>query len=190
MRYVNQEYYPIVRQRLNINPININKNSIQGDNNCLFRRISRFIYWIEELHYCVRREIYNESVNRINIYPDITMFSELGPLPIREYIDHIKENGFFGGELEISLASSIYNINIVTYNHIIRNDIIYGFNNINYYNNNDNNEQRHLMILLNYENSHFSLGYVNNAKPIDLNFDIPEEFIEIRINKDNIGKQI
>ena len=26
MRYVNQEYYPIVRQRLNINPININKN--------------------------------------------------------------------------------------------------------------------------------------------------------------------
>ena len=118
------------------------------------------------------------------------MDSELGPLSIREYIDNIKGKGIFGGELEISLASSIYNINIVTYNHIIRNDIIYGFNNINYYNNNDNNKQRHLMILLNYENVHFSLDYINNAKPIDLNFDIPEEFIEIRINKDNIGKQI
>ena len=40
------------------------------------------------------------------------------------------------------------------------------------------------MILLNYENVHFSLGYVNNAMHIDLNFDIAEEFIESRNNQD------
>ena len=45
------------------------------------------------------------------------------------------------------------------------------------------------MILLNYENVHFSLGYVNNAKHIDLNFDIPEEYIANR-NSLNISDNI
>ena len=49
MRYVNQELYSSVRQRLNINPINISINSIQVEGNCLFRSISRFIYGMDEL---------------------------------------------------------------------------------------------------------------------------------------------
>ena len=74
MRYVNQELYPIVRQRLNINPNNININSIQGDGNCLFINISRFIYGTEDFHDHAR---YNDAVNRINTYPDINIDSEL-----------------------------------------------------------------------------------------------------------------
>ena len=45
---------------------------------------------------------------------------------ITDYINHIQNNGFFGGELEISIAASIYNISIATYNEIINNNILVG----------------------------------------------------------------
>ena len=42
-----------------------------------------------------RREIYEEALLRQNIYPDITIDSELGPLHIRDYIPNIINDGFF-----------------------------------------------------------------------------------------------
>lgn len=85
----------------------------------------------------------------------------------------ILEDGFFGRELEISIASNIYNINIATYNEIIDNNNPIGYTNINYYNNNDNNQNRHLMILINYNNIHFRMGYYNLTSIIDFNYNIP-----------------
>lgn len=53
----------------------------------------------------VRNEMYNEAVNHINEYPDISIETEEGPISLREYIHKIIDNGFYGGELEISIAS-------------------------------------------------------------------------------------
>ena len=50
--------------------------------------------------------------SNINNYPDITLNTELGHMHIIDYIDHIREDGWFGGELEISTASILYDINI------------------------------------------------------------------------------
>lgn len=74
-------------------------------------------------------------------------------MPIREYINRINNLGFYGGELEISIANQIYDINIATYRE---HDNI-GFSTIRYYNN-ERDENRHLLILLNINNNHFRLG--------------------------------
>ena len=81
----------------------------------------------------VRREIFNEANRRINDYPDITLDTEEGPIHIHDYIPRILEDGFFGGELEISIASDIYNLNIATYNEIVDSENIIGYSPINYY---------------------------------------------------------
>ena len=74
--------------------------------------LSRFLYGIEDLHLKIRNEIYNELLNRIDILPNITMNTENGPMRIRDYINNIQTPGFFWGELEISTAIELYNINI------------------------------------------------------------------------------
>ena len=81
----------------------------------------------------IRREIFNEANRRINDYPDITLDTEEGPIHIHDYILRILEDGFFGGELEISIASDIYNLNIATYNEIVDSENIIGYSPINYY---------------------------------------------------------
>jgi hypothetical protein len=84
----------------------------------------------------------------------------------------MQNDGFYGGELEISIATELYNINIATYREILndKNEII-GYRYINYYNHNDNNENRHLMILTNIDNIHFRLAY-DSYKNIDMQFNI------------------
>lgn len=99
--------YPLVNHRFNINTININVIDVEGDGNFLYRCIARFVYGTEDLHMRVRDEIYQEAINRINDYPDITIETELGPMLLHDYIHRINNPGFFGGELEITIASNI-----------------------------------------------------------------------------------
>ena len=69
---------------------------------------------------------------------------------LHDYIHYINKPRFFGGELEITIAIDIYNINIATYSD---NDNR-GFEFIRYYNNNKD-ENHHLLILSNTHNLHF-----------------------------------
>ena len=81
--------YPIVINRLNINPLNLRIFNPIDDGNCLFRCISR-------LYMPVRREIYDSAQLRMHSYPDITIDIN-DPLQIRDYIPKIIEDGFYGG---------------------------------------------------------------------------------------------
>ena len=97
---------------MEISPENINIVDVVGDGNCLYRALSRFLYGTEDLHLRIRNDIYNDLLNRIDNLPDITMNIENGSMRIKEYINNIRAPGFFGGELEISTAIDLYNINI------------------------------------------------------------------------------
>ena len=77
---------------------------------------------------------------------------------IKYYIDSIKNNGFYGGELEITIEASLYNINIANFNEIYKDIRLIGLSFINYYNI-DRLENRHLLILTNINNSHYRIGY-------------------------------
>ena len=93
---------------------------------------------------------------------------------IRNYVNHIQSPGFYGGEIEISIAVDLYNINIVTYNEIRDdNNNIMGYTYIRYYDSIDGQENRHLMILTNKNHNHFNLIYYNQ-KQIDYNFNIED----------------
>ena len=115
IKYINEEFYPKARQKLNINPKNTKMVDIIGDGNCLYRSISRFIYGDEFLHLRERNEIYNNAFQRLPSYPDITLETENGPLHITKYKNNIKIVGFYGGKLEIGIDVSIYIINIATF---------------------------------------------------------------------------
>ena len=96
------------------------------------------------MYNCIRTQIYNEEINRINVIPNITIEPERGNMPIHTYINTIKENGNYGGDFEISLAYDIYKINIGEYKAIfdINNNILnYTF--IKYIND-DGNENREI----------------------------------------------
>ena len=176
----------MVIHNLNINPQNIRLNDVTGDGNCLYRSIARFVYGNEDLHQRVRFEIYEEEMKRRDSYHDITLETENGTMNIREYVNNINTIGFYGGELEIGITSELYNINIATYNEILNNNNeIIGLTPIRYYNHNDNNINRHLIILSNINNIHFRIWYYNNNNlEIDNNFKInPNEICPI--NKEN-----
>ena len=172
-KYINEELYPLVNQRLNLNPINLNIIDVEGDGNCLYRCLARFIYGTEDLNLRVRDEIYQEALNRINNYPDITIETEIGPMLLYDYIHHIDTPGFYGGELEITIAIDIYNINISTYNDNENRR----FSFIRYYNNNKD-ENLHLLILSNADNVHFQLAYYKKNSKIDFKYKIPQTIIE------------
>ena len=149
-----------------------------------------------------KNDIYNEALRWINDYPDITIDIELGYTNIRNYFNHIQNSGFFGGEIEISIAVYLYNINIATSKEI-RNekDNIICYTYIRYYDSNDEQENRHLMILTNRNHNHFNLIYYNN-KLIYYKFIIEDIYINeltylnkvfkiilIIINRINVSKK-
>lgn len=102
-KYINEELYPSVRNHDDINSDIINIIDVQGDRNCLYWAIALFIFRTEDVHLRIRREIYEEAVRRSANYPDITLNSENGPMNILDYISNINNEGFYGGELEISI---------------------------------------------------------------------------------------
>lgn len=57
--FINEQFYPIVRNYKNINPNNIEIKEIIEDGNCLFRAISHFIKGNEYMYNCIRIKIYN-----------------------------------------------------------------------------------------------------------------------------------
>ena len=125
-KYINEELYIIARWNLNINPntnigLIFNKNLVDiiGDGNYLFRQLSRFRFGNKNLHERIRNEIYNEALNRLLYFPDITTETEQGPINLRDYVIHIAQDWLYRRKLEIWIASDIYNINKATFNEIV-----------------------------------------------------------------------
>ena len=94
---LNEEFYPLIRNNKNINPIDINMINIIVDGNCLYRWLARFVYGNEELHQRVRNEIYNKAIIRLPNYPNISLENENGPMNIIEYANHINNDDFYWG---------------------------------------------------------------------------------------------
>lgn len=84
-------------------------------------------------------------------------------------IDIIKNNGNFAGNIEISIAYELFEINIAEYKEIRNNNN--EFINLSFINyiNNDNNENKNLLILTNINNNHFNIAYYNNSD-LDYNY--------------------
>ena len=128
------------------------------------------------MHITIRQYIYNEALKRKQNIPNIIMETERGKFKIHDYINTIKEPGNYGGDFELSIAYQLYNINIAEYTEVRDiNDNLLGLNFSKYFND-DNNENKNLLLSKNYNNN-FRICFYNNIK-IDYNFNIIKENTE------------
>ena len=121
------------------------------------------------MHTNIRNQIYQEALRRINVIPNVIIETERGNFRIRDYIQTIKDEGNHGGDFEISITYHIFKINIAQY--ILEKDINNNIINLSFvkYINDNNNENKNLLILVNEANVHFMVAYYNNSI-LDLNY--------------------
>lgn len=108
---------------------------------------------------------------------------------IKEYINKLIIQFFFRGELEISIYSQIYDVNIATYKENDNRRL----SAIRYYNNN-RDQNRHLLILNNINDNHFRFGYYRPNSMLDFNYIIPSNIYnndagEVENIQDNYNKE-
>ena len=121
------------------------------------------------MHNNIRRQIYNEALQRLNVIPNVIIETERGNFRIHDYIQTIKDDGNFRGDFKLSIAYDLFNINIGQY--LIEKDDNNNIINLKFikYINDDNNEKKNLLLLVNENSAHFMVAYYNNTK-LDLNF--------------------
>ena len=139
----------------------------------MFRCLAQFIYGTEFQHKDIRTKIYQEALNRINILPNVIIETERGKFKMHDYINTIKEDGNQGGDVELSIAYDIFNFNIDQY--LVIRDSSSNTINLSFvkYINNENNEQKYLLILVNENHIHYNIAYYNNTI-VDLNYLPPQ----------------
>ena len=107
-----------------LNKLPLNENEviiapIIGDGNCLYRFLAQFLTNDQNNHKIIREIIYQAALaNKEHIKPfflrDVSD-NILAESKLDNYIDKIKNNGFYAGIIEISLAAIIFNYTIVVY---------------------------------------------------------------------------
>ena len=156
-QYINQQLYQTV---INHNPImrdSVDIIDVNNDGNCFYRVMSYFLHNNENQHSIIRKEIYDKASENQKNNPQKIEILENNSLSKTQYINKMKEDGFYAGDLEISIASKIFNINIATYRPASSTTLSF----INYFSN-DENYNRDLLILIYINNNHYKIAYYKN----------------------------
>ena len=97
------------------NPGNIfNKNDfilldVKSDGNCGYRCISLQLYGEEDKYYIIRENIYNYLTFNKQKFKNIPLELDGKLISSEDYIEKVKQNKFWMGDLEISVLHKIYN---------------------------------------------------------------------------------
>ena len=89
--------------------------NVEGDGNCGYRAQALQIYENEEYHYIIREDIYkylkinSSNFSHLNFQIDWSFISP------DEYIEKVKDEGFWMGDLEISVVNKIYESTLYFY---------------------------------------------------------------------------
>lgn len=134
----------------------------------------------EFMHKEIRHKIYEETKNRFFLLPNVIIETERGNIRIYDFIEIVKEEGNYAGELGLSIAYDIFNFNSAQYliDKAMNNKII-NIKFIKYINYNEN-ENKNLLLLINENQNHFKVDYYNDSE-LDLNYN-PENFILLEEN--------
>ena len=109
-----------------------NQINIEADGNCLYRCVSYHLFGTQSFHNKIRNETYEYlKKNKTFVYEYCYLENnkfyidiEIGVNKIKtkffieDYIENIKNDGFFGGFIELYIISKIYNTPIFIYNLI------------------------------------------------------------------------
>jgi len=165
-----------IKDKNTFNIDEFNLKDVTGDGNCGYRAIALQLYSNEENYDIVRKTVYNYLIPRKNLYTNYN-FEHFGAiLNATDYIDHIQDDGFWMGELEIQSISEIYDVTLIVFQLVDDNTLKI----INIYGNlNDNN--KNLLTLCYINDNHFNVVYnKNNNIP---NICLDKSDIKIRASK-------
>ena len=157
--YINNRFIMNIKNKLDISENEVIQIDVFPDGNCLMRAISLFYYKNENLYNHVRKEIVDYLFQHKNDYIDIELETEDGLMNIDDYIDYIKRDGIWGGELEKYAAQELYNINIADYIEIKNSLTLQKFHKFIYNLNQDNIYEKDLCILTLINQNHYNLIY-------------------------------
>ena len=93
----------------------------EGDGNCGYRALALQIYENENFHYKIREDIYNYLKLNESNFSELNFQIELMFVTAKEYIEKVKEDGFWMGDLEMSVVNKIYEATLYVYE--LRSDI-------------------------------------------------------------------
>ena len=136
--------------------------------NCFYNSLSIFFTGSEDYSYLFRYLTYKYlkdfEKEITKEFPNIDYFGKT--ISTKNYINHIKENSFFAGDLELSQCIYLFKINIAVY-ALSTNNNEYNF--VNFYENINSQEKNPLVILEYIDNiKHYqlltSLNHIENVK--------------------------
>jgi len=156
---INEDLYDIVKKHKEINKDLVDIVNVEKDGNCFYRAISYFLYNNEDAHTNIRQQISQKAKEAHKKEPENRNLLEGLDISDSQYINNIQDNGNYAGDLEISTAQELFNINIAAY----RWENNYKLSFINFYNV-DNNYKKNLLILIFINNNHFQLAYYKKNK--------------------------
>jgi len=159
-KYINEQLYQKVLNHENLSKDIIDIKNVKSDGNCFYRAISQFLTGNELSHQSIRNEIFKFAQKRKgNDLKGINLLENY-ELSATNYINNIQIDGGFAGDLEISIAHKLYDINIAVYRFKDENNLSF----INLYKDDededeDKDNKKDLLILIYKNNIHYQLAY-------------------------------
>ena len=86
-----------------------------SEGNCGYRALSLQLYKTEDKYDSIRKNVYNYLNNNRNQYAHLSFQYNGELISANEYIDKIKNNNEWMGDLEISICSIIYNFYLLLF---------------------------------------------------------------------------
>ena len=87
--------------------------------NCFYRTLSIYFTNVENFYSFFREQIYIAAKNNLNELKEFFILDTEDPIlvndELEEYLEKIKENKCFAGNIEINIAAKIFNVNIAVY---------------------------------------------------------------------------
>ena len=93
----------------------VNEIKIEKDGNCFYRTISQDYFGNQNFHEQIRKQIYEYAFENKDNFANFILQDE--GITTEQYIEKIKLNKRFAGDLEISICSILYQINIYVYSY-------------------------------------------------------------------------
>jgi len=132
---------------------------VKPDGNCGYRCISLQIYGEEDKYYIIRENVYKYLTINKNNYKNIPIELDGKLINAIEYIEKVKNNKFWMGDLEISVIHKIFNAVLFLFEINYNNELI-----LLQINGDINNNISIILTLCFINNNHYNIIYENTKK--------------------------
>ena len=174
----NKYLYKKIKNHENLNINEVLEFPIGMDGNCFYRSVSFFLFRDENYFKLIRETLYEFIKKKENIllgeHEYIDYFGKLYPL--KDYINLIKNNSFYAGDLEIAQSVYCFKFNIAVYSFDNK-DNTYKFQ--LFYTLNNSEDNINPILILNFNNT------INHYQVLNYNY---SNTIEPNINNNNINQ--